>query len=115
MLGRIAALWLVAAALPLGAAQIQGFLADWNCVKKIVKDGAEQTFKNHNNCSLQNNYNRQTYGLITSDKRFYRLDAAGNAHVRELLPKSPRRNQLYVIVTGELKGNLVKVAAMSLL
>ncbi len=115
MLGRIAALWLMAAVLPLAAAQIQGYLADWNCVKKIVKDGAEQTFKNDNNCSLQNNYKRQAYGLITDDKRFYRLDAAGNTRVRELLPKSPKRNQLYVIVTGELTGNLIKVTAMSLL
>ena len=115
MLGRIAALLLTAAVLPLGAAQIQGYLADWNCVKRIVKDGAEQTFKKHNNCSLQNNYNRQAYGLITENKRFYRLDAAGNAHVRELLPKSSRRDQLYVIVTGELEGNLIKVSAVSLL
>jgi hypothetical protein len=115
MFRRLAALWLMAAVLPLGAAQIQGYLADWNCVKKIVKDGVEQTFKNHNNCSLQNNYKRQAYGLITDDKRFYRLDAVGNAHVRELLPQSRRRDQLYVIVTGELTGDVIKVTAMSLL
>ena len=113
MLGRMAALWLTAVVLPIGAAQIQGYLADWNCVKNIVKDGAEQTFKNHKNCSLQNNYQRQAYGLITDDKKFYRLDAAGNKHVRELLPKAPRRDQLYVIVTGELNGDVIKVTAMS--
>ena len=81
MLGRMAALWLTAVVFPLGAAELQGYLAAWNCVKKIVKDDAEQTFKN----------------------------------VRELLSKSPTRDRLYVIVTGELKGNLIKVSAISLL
>ena len=102
MLRKIATVWLAAAVLSLGAAQLQGYLADWNCAKEIVKDGAEQTFKNHKNCSLQHNYKRQVYGIITDDKRFYRLDAAGNKLVRELLPKSPRRDQLYVIVTGRI-------------
>ena len=103
------------ATLPLGAAELQGYLADWNCAKKIVKNGAEQTFKNNKNCSLQDNYKRHAYGLITDDKKFYRLDDAGNKHALELLPKSPSRDQLHVIVTGDLDGNLIKVTEMSIL
>ena len=106
---------LLATGLPLGAAEIQGYLADWNCVKDIVKNGEEQTFQKRKACSLQQNYSRPAYGLITDDKKFYRLDAAGNKHALELLPKSPKRDTLHVVVTGEITGNLIKVTEMSLL
>ena len=112
---KIVGICFLAGALPLGAAELQGYLADWNCVKKIVKDGAEQTFKNNKNCSLQHNYKRQAYGLITDDKKYYRLDAAGQKHALELLPKSPSRDQLHVIVTGDLDGDVIKVTEMSIL
>ncbi len=105
----------MAAAMPLGAAQIQGYLADWNCVQKIVKDGAEQTFKNDKTCSLHDNYNRLAYGLITDDKKFYRLDPAGNKQARQLLPKASTRDRLFVIVTGDVQGNYIKVTGMSVL
>jgi hypothetical protein len=105
----------LAATLPLRAAQVQGYLADWNCVKQIVKNGAEQTFKKNKSCSLQQNYKRRAYGIITDDKKFYRLDAAGNEHALKLLPMSPSRNTLHVIVTGDVSGNLIKVTEMSIL
>jgi hypothetical protein len=110
-----ATLCLLAATMPLGAAEIQGYLADWNCVKDIVKNGEEKTFQKRKSCSLQENYNRPAYGLITDDKKFYRLDDAGNKHALELLPKSPKRDTLHVVVTGDVTGNLIKVAEMSLL
>jgi hypothetical protein len=115
MKSMIAAIFLLAAGLPLGAAEIQGYLADWRCVKKIVKNGAEQTFKNDKSCMLQDNYKRRAYGLITDGKKYYRLDAAGNQHALELLPKSPSRNNLHVIVTGDIDGGLLKVKDMSIL
>jgi hypothetical protein len=115
MLRKIGGLCFLAAAMPLGAAQLQGYLADWNCVKRIVKDGAEQTYKHDRNCSLQDHYERQAYGLITDDKKFYRLDDAGNKHALELLPKSPKRDQLYVVVTGNVQGGEIKVTEMSIL
>ena len=106
---------LLALTMPLGAAEIQGYLADWNCVKDIVKNGEEKTFQKKKSCSLQDNYSRPAYGLITDDKKFYRLDAAGNKHALELLPKSPKRDTLHVVVTGDVTGNLIKVTEMSLL
>jgi hypothetical protein len=115
MFRKIAGVCFLLAGLPLGAAELQGYLADWNCVKRIVKDGSEQTFKSDKNCSLQNNYKRPAYGLITDDKKFYKLDAAGNRHALELLPKSPSRDQLHVIVTGDVSGDVIKVTEMSIL
>jgi hypothetical protein len=115
MMRKMAGLCLMAAALPLGAAELQGYLADWNCVKKIVKNGAEQTFRTDKSCSLQKNYQRRAYGLITDDKKYYKLDAAGNRHALQLLPMSPSRDALHVIVTGDVNGDLLKVKEMSIL
>jgi hypothetical protein len=115
MLKTTALIGLLAASLPLGAAELQGYLADWNCVKDIVKNGEQKTFQKRKSCSLQDNYNRPAYGLITDDKKFYRLDDAGNKHALELLPKSPKRDMLHVVVTGNVTGNLIQVAEMSLL
>jgi hypothetical protein len=115
MLRKTTLFCLLAAAVPLQAAEIQGYLADWNCVKDIVKNGEEKTFQRRKSCSLQDNYQRSAYGLITDDKKFYRLDDAGNKHALELLPKSPKRDTLHVVVTGDVSGNLIKVTEMSLL
>jgi hypothetical protein len=106
---------LLALALPLPAAELQGYLADWNCVDKIVKNGAEKVFKDDKSCSLQPRYKRSAYGLITDGKKFYRLDAAGNKHALELLQNSSVRDNLHVIVKGDITGNMIKVTDMSIL
>jgi hypothetical protein len=100
--------------LPLAAVELQGYLADWNCVKDIVRNGEKKTFQKRKSCSLQENYNRPAYGVITDDKKFYRLDEEGKKHALELLSKSPSRDVLHVVVTGNLNGNLIKVTEMSL-
>jgi hypothetical protein len=98
---------------PLTAAEIQGILADWNCVKPMVRDGREKVLKNNARCSLARNYSRPAYGLITDDKRFFKLDDAGRAWALKLLKDSPNKDSLHVIVSGTLEGNLVHVTNMS--
>ena len=67
-----------------GAADLQGVIADWNCTQDMVRNGREATLKQKRSCSLMKNYNRAGYGLITDDKKFYRLDEAGNQQARQL-------------------------------
>jgi len=97
------------------AAQLQGVLADWKCTERMVKDGREKTLKQDGSCSLMKEPGRDEYGLITSDKKFYRLDKAGNDQARELLGNTHDRDDLRVVVRGEVSGNLVKVESMSIL
>lgn len=97
------------------AAEIQGVIADWNCTERMVRDGREQVLRQDRNCSLAKNSNRSAYGLITDDKKFYKLDDAGNKQARELLNNSHDKNNLKVITRGELEGNTVKVETMSIL
>jgi hypothetical protein len=111
----LAALCLLGVALPLGAAEFQGYLSDWSCTKRIVKNGVEQTLQNDKSCRLQGNYKRSAYGLITDSKKFYRLDGAGNALALHLLSMSPSQDQVHVVVKGDVKGDVLKVKDMSIL
>lgn len=115
MLRLIIAGCLAVVTVPASAAEIQGYLADWQCVQQIVKNGADKTFKNDKNCSLQKNYSRAAYGVITDDKQYFRLDDAGNQQAKQLLANSPSKDQVHVIITGDLSGDLIKVKEMSIL
>jgi hypothetical protein len=97
------------------AAELQGVLADWRCTEKMVKDGREKTLKDDASCSLAKNPGRSEYGLITSEKKFYRFDKPGNDQARELLGNSHDKDNLRIVVRGDLEGNTVKVHSMSIL
>lgn len=97
------------------AAEIQGVLADWNCTENMVRNGREKVLKQDRSCSLVKNSNRGAYGLITAEKKFYKLDEAGAKQARELLNNSHDKNNLKVLARGELDGNTIKVTTMSIL
>lgn len=95
------------------AAEIQGVLADWSCIKRMVHDGRAKVLKQDGNCSLNPNYSRAAYGLITDDKRFFRLDDAGRAWALRLLKDTAAKDNLRVIISGDLSGNVIHVKNMS--
>ena len=95
------------------ADELQGVVVDWNCVKPMVKDGRENTLRNNHNCSLMKKYGRGAYGLITSDQKYYRLDDPGNAKIKQLLKDTPDKDNLKVVVDGEIQGDTVKVVTIS--
>jgi hypothetical protein len=106
---------LLGMALALPAAELQGVVVDWNCAKAMARDGRAKVFKQNHACSLMKNYNRQAYGLITDENKFYKLDDPGNPHVLELLKNTPDKDNLKVVVTGDVQGNTIKVSEMSIL
>jgi hypothetical protein len=81
----------------------------------MVRDGREKTLKQDGSCSLVRNPARDDYGVITSEKKYYRLDKTGSDRARQLLQGSHDRDNLRVIVRGELAGDTVIVRSMSLL
>lgn len=99
----------------LPAAEIQGVIADWNCTKAMVRNGREKTLEQNRSCSLMKNPDRAAYGLITDDKRFYQLDEEGNKKARLMLKDTPGKDNLKVVVTGEIEGGTIKVTNMTLL
>ncbi len=106
--------WLILAATGIvSAAELQGVIADWNCVRPMVQDGRANTLKNNHSCSLMRKYERAAYGLITDDKKFYRLDDPGNNKIRQLLKDTPDKDNLKVVVTGDIQGEAMKVVNIS--
>jgi hypothetical protein len=99
----------------LPATDLQGVIADWNCTQDMVQHGREQVLKQNRSCSMMKNYNRVAYGLITQNKQYYRLDDNGNRLARELLGKTPDKDNLKVVVSGDIDGDTLKVTNMSLL
>lgn len=97
------------------SAEIQGVIADWNCTQDMVHNGREKTLRDNHSCSLMKNYSRSSYGLITIDKKFYRLDDSGNKHILQLLKNTPDKDNLKVVVSGDVNGNTIKVANISML
>jgi len=97
------------------ADEIQGVISDWSCTQDMVRNGREKTLKHRHDCSLVKNYNRAAYGLTTADKKFYRLDDTGNNQTRQLLKDTPDKDNLKVVVTGNIEGDVIKVTIMSLL
>jgi hypothetical protein len=95
------------------AADLQGVIADWNCVQPMVKNGRDKVLKQNRNCSLMTNYSRESYGLITRDKKFYKLDDAGRAWALRLLKDTRDKDDLKVVVSGDLEGDTIHVKNMS--
>ena len=105
----------LAAATLCRATEIQGVVADWNCTENMVRMGREKTLRQNRRCSLMKNFKRTAYGLITDDKKFYRLDGAGNQHIIELLANTPDKDNLKVVVSGDIQGNTIKVSNITML
>ena len=97
------------------AATIQGVVADWKCTEAMVQNGRENVLKQNRACSLMKQYARDAYGLITTDKKFYRLEDPGNQRIQELLKNTPGKDNLKVIVTGDVNGNTIKITNISML
>ena len=97
------------------AADLQGVITDWNCTKDMVRHGRAQVLKQNRSCSLVKNWRRAGYGLITDDKKFYRIDSQGNDRVIQLLSDSPDKDNLRVVISGDLDGNTIKVNTISIL
>jgi len=99
----------------LSGAELQGLVVDWKCAKQMVQNGREKTFKDNRRCSLMKNYRRPAYGLLTDDKKFYRLDDPGNQHILQLLRNTPDKDNLKVVVTGDIDGDTIRVTNITML
>ncbi len=97
----------------MAAAEMQGLITDWKCVKPMVQNGRDKTLRNNRSCSMMKNYRRPAYGLITSDNKYYRLEDPGNTKILQLLKDTPDKDNLKVVVTGDIQGGAMKVVNIS--
>ena len=96
-------------------AQIQGVVIDRNCANDVLKHGRQIILKQRRDCSLMKHYIRDGYGILTDDQKFFNFDEAGNKKAVQLLKNTPDKDNLKVIVSGDIDGDTIKVSDMSLL
>lgn len=97
------------------AAKIQGLLVAQSCAEDFIKNGREATLQRKPGCSLRIHYIRPTYALITDSKHYFTFDPFGNKKALQLLKGTPDRDNLKVVVTGDVTGDTIKVKYMSIL
>ena len=95
------------------AADIQGVIVDWNCARRMAENGRAKVLMQDRSCSLVHHYLRAAYGILTSDKKYYRLDEAGNKWAQTLLKDSPDKDNLQVVVRGDIEDDTIHVKNMT--
>ncbi len=84
-------------------------VVDVSCSKKVAADADSHT----RDCALK--CQKSGFGIVTEDKKFLKFDADGNAKIVEALKASDKADHLRVTVTGDVKGDMLKVASVKLL
>ena len=84
-------------------------LMDVNCSRKAAANPDAHT----RDCALQ--CAGSGFGIVTKDQHFLKFDAAGNAKIVEALKASSKKDHLRVNVNGDVQGDTLKVASVTLL
>jgi len=83
-------------------------VVDTNCLEKVKADPD----KHPRSCALK--CAKGGYGLLTSDGKYLKFDAAGNEKAVAALKESKKENHLRANVTGERDGDTIKVSSINL-
>lgn len=95
-------------AMALGATFNNVPVVDVNCSRKVAASPDAHT----RDCALK--CASSGYGIITSDQKFLKLDAAGNSKIVEELKASNKTDHLRVNVTGDVQGDTLSVKSIKL-
>ena len=66
-------------------------------------------------CALMPQCQKSGYGVYTSDNKFLKFDEAGNRKALAAIKASTKLDDLEVEVTGDVKGDTIKVLSLKLL
>jgi hypothetical protein len=110
-------LWAALGLLPAvaSAAEIEGVLLDQACASGDgLKDGQKGALKHDRDCALMDACVKSGYGIVTADDKFLKFDAAGNQKALAVLQKTTKPDNLRVKVTGDVTGDQIAVASITL-
>lgn len=107
------------------AAEIKGILMDKQCSPKAevhivpppgLLEGGRLVAEAHTReCLLMPECVKSGYVVFTSDDKFLSLDAEGNRKAVEAIKASKKLDDFEVVVTGEVKGDTIKVESVKIL
>ena len=105
--------------------KVQGVLIDKQCSYKAetrvipggrLAGGILEAYTHTRGCALMPDCQKSGYGVFTYDtNKFLAFDEAGNRKAFAILRDSKKEDDFRVEVTGEIQGDIMKVAAIRLL
>ena len=84
-------------------------VVDKNCSSKVAANPDAHTRECALKCAASG------YGIVTSDQKFLKFDADGNAKIKEALQASDKKDHLRVDVSGDVENDILKVKSIKLL
>lgn len=105
------------------AAEVKGVLMDKACSGKAevrvlstgIEGGMIVAEAHTRECALMPACQKSGYGVFTNDQKFLAFDPSGNRKALEAIKASKKLDDLEVVVTGEVKGDTIKVESLKLL
>ncbi|MBZ5580187.1 MAG: hypothetical protein LAP40_26810 [Acidobacteriia bacterium] len=105
------------------AAEVKGILIDRKCSGKAevrvlssgIQGGLIVAEAHTRECALMPDCEKSGYGVFTYDNKFLSFDAAGSRKAAAAIKASKKLDDLEVVVTGEVKGDTIKVESLKLL
>jgi hypothetical protein len=110
---------------PAAPAEIKGVLMDEMCSGKadlrisgatgLLVGGRIVAEAHTRECLLMSACQKSGYGVYTDDNKFLKFDEVGNRKALAAIKASTKLDDFEVAVTGEVKGDTIKVATLKLL
>lgn len=105
------------------ATEVKGVLMDKACSGKAevrvlstgIEGGMIVAEAHTRECALMPACQKSGYGVFTYDQKFFAFDPAGSRKALEAIKASKKLDDLEVVVTGEIKGDTIKVESLKLL
>lgn len=102
------------------AADVKGVLIDTKCSGKAevrvlstgIEGGMIVAEAHTRECALMPACQKSGYGIFTYDNKFLAFDPAGSRKALEAIKASKKLDDLEVEVTGEIKGDTIKVQTL---
>lgn len=96
------------------AGEIDGILMTTMCAAKASKGGPDAAAKHERTCNLKPNCAKTGFGVLTSENKFFQFDEDGNAKALKALEESTKKDDMKVVVTGEIQGSKIIVSTLKL-
>jgi hypothetical protein len=112
---------LVAVAADTSETKVKGVLIDKMCSSKAetrivpgsrLEGGIIVAYTHSKQCALMPECQKSGYGVFTYDNKFLAFDEAGNRRALAYLKQSKQEEDFRVEVTGQIQGDVIKVASI---
>jgi hypothetical protein len=104
--------------------KLQGVLIDRMCSSKAesriapgprLEGGILEAYIHTKHCALMPECQKSGYGVFTYDNKFVAFDGAGSQKALAFFKQSNKEDDFRVEVTGQMQGDVMKVASIKLL